>query len=119
MGTHPIFESDFDCLTEFRTIKMYLSRVIRSKPKTGILMMNMGGPSTIPEVKPFLTNLFNDRDLLKLPFNQAKMADFIVWRRYQKIERYFGNWWRITYWYVDKDTRRRNGPSVGRFESGN
>ena len=41
---------------------MYLSRVIRSKPKTGILMMNMGGPSTIPEVKPFLTNLFNDRD---------------------------------------------------------
>ena len=40
---------------------MYLSRVIRSKPKTGILMMNMGGPSTIPEVKPFLTNLFNDR----------------------------------------------------------
>ena len=41
---------------------MYLSRVIRSKPKTGILMMNMGGPSTIPEVKPFLTNLFNDRN---------------------------------------------------------
>jgi len=68
---------------------MYLSRVIRSKPKTGILMMNMGGPSTIPEVKPFLTNLFNDRDLLKLPFNQEKMADFIVWRRYQKIERYY------------------------------
>ena len=43
---------------------MYLSRVIRSKPKTGILMMNMGGPSTIPEVKPFLTNLFNDRKWL-------------------------------------------------------
>ena len=29
------------------------------------------------------------RDLLKLPFNQEKMADFIVWRRYQKIEKYY------------------------------
>lgn len=26
---------------------------------------------------------------MKLPFNQEKMADFIVWRRYQKIERYY------------------------------
>ena len=26
---------------------------------------------------------------MKLPFNQEKMADFIVWRRYQKIEKYY------------------------------
>merc|ERR1711962_1707520 len=89
MGTHPIFESDFDCLTEFRTIKMYLSRVIRSKPKTGILMMNMGGPATIPEVKPFLTNLFNDRDLIPLPFNQKYAAQHIVSKRYKKIEAHY------------------------------
>jgi len=59
------------------------------RPKTGILMLNMGGPATIPEVKPFLTNLFNDKDLLKLPFDQSKMADFIVWRRHQMIEKHY------------------------------
>ena len=39
--------------------------------------------------KPFLTNLFNDRDLLKLPFDQEKMAQFIVWRRHGKIEKHY------------------------------
>ena len=52
-------------------------------------MMNMSGPSTIPEVKPFLTNLFNDKDLLKLPFDQEKMAKFIVMRRVKRIEKYY------------------------------
>ena len=57
--------------------------MFRQKPKTGILMLNMGGPSTLPEVKPFLSRLFNDRDLLKLPFNQELMAKFITERRYR------------------------------------
>ena len=60
---------------------MRMTSKVLSRPKTGILMMNMGGPATIPEVKPFLTNLFNDRDLLKLPFNQEYAAKFIVERR--------------------------------------
>ena len=38
------------------------------KAKTGILMMNMGGPQTAHEVKDFLTRLFLDRDIIKLPF---------------------------------------------------
>jgi hypothetical protein len=38
------------------------------KAKTGILMMNMGGPQTADEVKDFLTRLFLDRDIIKLPF---------------------------------------------------
>ena len=41
----------------------YFSR----KPKTGILMMNMGGPETLDEVHDFLLNLFMDRDLIQLP----------------------------------------------------
>ena len=63
--------------------EMRITRALRQKPKTGILMLNMGGPSTIPEVKPFLSRLFNDRDLLKLPFNQELMAKFITERRYR------------------------------------
>ena len=31
------------------------------KPKTGILMLNMGGPRDSSEVQQFLTNLFADR----------------------------------------------------------
>ena len=38
------------------------------KAKTGILMLNMGGPQTTGEVKDFLTRLFLDRDIIKLPF---------------------------------------------------
>jgi len=38
-----------------------------SKPKTGILMLNMGGPENLDEVHSFLLNLFNDRDLMQLP----------------------------------------------------
>lgn len=57
-------------------------------------MLNMGGPATIPEVKPFLTNLFNDKDLLNLkipflPFNQEQIASFIVRRRTPKIEAHY------------------------------
>ena len=36
--------------------------------KTGILMMNMGGPRNSEEVQGFLNNLFADRDIIKLPF---------------------------------------------------
>ena len=41
-----------------------------TKPKTGILMLNMGGPSTLPEVGDFLHNLFMDRDIIQLPFQR-------------------------------------------------
>lgn len=39
-----------------------------SKAKTGIFMLNMGGPQTAGEVQDFLTRLFLDRDIIKLPF---------------------------------------------------
>ena len=36
--------------------------------KTGVLMLNMGGPRTADDVEMFLTRLFLDRDIIKLPF---------------------------------------------------
>ncbi|ORY28765.1 hypothetical protein BCR39DRAFT_533735 [Naematelia encephala] len=48
-------------------------------------MMNMGGPSTIPEVHDFLSRLFHDRDLIPLPF-QRFLAPVIAKRRTPKIE---------------------------------
>ena len=38
------------------------------KAKTGILMLNMGGPESTDQVQPFLTKLFTDTDIMKLPF---------------------------------------------------
>uniref|UniRef100_A0A8C4L705 Ferrochelatase n=1 Tax=Equus asinus TaxID=9793 RepID=A0A8C4L705_EQUAS len=50
------------------------------KPKTGILMLNMGGPETLGEVHDFLLRLFLDRDLMTLPI-QNKLAPIIAKRR--------------------------------------
>merc|ERR1712156_1338654 len=54
------------------------------KPKTGILMLNMGGPRDSSEVQQFLTNLFADRDIIKLPL-QDKLGPWIAKRRTPSI----------------------------------
>lgn len=33
-------------------------------------MMNMGGPSTLDQVQPFLTRLFTDSTIISLPFQK-------------------------------------------------
>ncbi|MGE5178345.1 MAG: ferrochelatase [Bacteroidota bacterium] len=35
--------------------------------KTGILLLNLGGPDTLDAVRPFLTRLFSDREIIRLP----------------------------------------------------
>jgi len=36
-------------------------------PKTGLVLLNMGGPDSLEAVRPFLYNLFSDRELIRLP----------------------------------------------------
>lgn len=55
-----------------------------SKSPTGILLMNMGGPSTLDEVGDFLSRLFHDRELIPLPL-QSRLAPLIARRRTPKI----------------------------------
>uniref|UniRef100_A0A8C5LUH8 Ferrochelatase n=1 Tax=Leptobrachium leishanense TaxID=445787 RepID=A0A8C5LUH8_9ANUR len=55
------------------------------KPKTGVLMLNMGGPETIDDVHDFLLRLFLDKDLMTLPA-QSKLGPFIAKRRTPKIQ---------------------------------
>ncbi|UZJ54370.1 hypothetical protein CBS101457_003690 [Exobasidium rhododendri] len=55
------------------------------KPPTAILLMNMGGPSTLDEVGDFLGRLFNDRELIQLPF-QSRLGPLIARRRTPKIK---------------------------------
>ena len=54
------------------------------KPKTAILMLNMGGPRNSEEVLGFLTNLFADRDIIRLPV-QNKLGPWIAKRRTPSI----------------------------------
>ncbi|KAJ8402119.1 hypothetical protein AAFF_G00373540 [Aldrovandia affinis] len=55
------------------------------KPKTGILMLNMGGPEKLDDVHDFLFRLFMDKDLMTLPV-QNKLGPFIAKRRTPKIQ---------------------------------
>lgn len=65
-----------------------ISHKAKIKPKTGILMLNMGGPGTLDEVESFLTRLFTDQDIMKF-FLQSLLGPFIARQRTPKIqERY-------------------------------
>ncbi|EAL62969.1 hypothetical protein DDB_G0288891 [Dictyostelium discoideum AX4] len=63
----------------------------KPKIKTGILMLNLGGPSKLEEVEPFLTRLFTDKEIFKLPFQKytgtliAKRRSNAVMKLYEAI----------------------------------
>jgi ferrochelatase len=61
-----------------------------SKVKTGIVMMNLGGPASLDEVEPFLLELFADREIIQLPF-QRWLGPFIARRRAPKVRGLYQN----------------------------
>ncbi len=52
---------------------------------TGIVMMNLGGPKTLEDVRPFLLKLFEDREIIQLPA-QRFLGPFIANRRTKSVE---------------------------------
>lgn len=40
------------------------------KPKTGIVLMNMGGPSSTDKVGEYLLRIMTDRDMIQLPIQR-------------------------------------------------
>ena len=59
---------------------------MKTPKKTGILLLNLGGPQRLEEVRPFLVNLFSDRQIIRLgpPLLQPLIARIIAWRRAPK-----------------------------------
>ncbi|MCX8026338.1 MAG: ferrochelatase [Thermodesulfovibrionales bacterium] len=51
--------------------------------KKGIVLLNMGGPDSLQSVKPFLKNLFSDRDIIRLgpSFLHNTIASIIIKKR--------------------------------------
>ncbi len=58
--------------------------------KTGIVMMNLGGPATLDQVEPFLLELFADREIIALPF-QGWLGPFIAHRRAPKVRELYAS----------------------------
>ncbi|MBA3522440.1 MAG: ferrochelatase, partial [Gemmatimonadales bacterium] len=58
------------------------------KAKTGIVMMNLGGPANLDQVEPFLLELFADREIIQLPL-QRWLGPFIARRRTPKVKRLY------------------------------
>ncbi|ERN42022.1 ferrochelatase [Rubidibacter lacunae KORDI 51-2] len=40
--------------------------------RVGVLLLNLGGPDTLEDVRPFLYNLFSDPEIIRLPFRQLQ-----------------------------------------------
>ncbi|CAB3240924.1 unnamed protein product [Arctia plantaginis] len=57
-----------------------------SKPKTAIIMLNMGGPETTQEVGDYLLRIMTDRDMIQLPV-QSRLGPWIAARRTPEVEK--------------------------------
>ena len=44
--------------------------------KTAVVLVNLGGPDSQKEIRPFLFNIFNDSDLIKFPFGRKGQSFF-------------------------------------------
>ncbi|XP_026325617.1 ferrochelatase, mitochondrial [Hyposmocoma kahamanoa] len=55
-----------------------------SKPKTAIIMLNMGGPKTTDQVGDYLHRIMTDRDMIQLPV-QNKLGPWIAKRRTPEV----------------------------------
>lgn len=58
----------------------------------GVILLNLGGPDSLDAIKPFLYNLFSDRDIIKLgpSFLQRPIASLIINLRLRKTREAYG-----------------------------
>ena len=65
---------------------------MRGEDTIGVLLLNLGGPDSLKAVKPFLYNLFSDREIIRLgpSFMQKPLAALISTLRSSKSCRMYG-----------------------------
>lgn len=61
-----------------------------NRPPTGIVMLNLGGPKELGAVRPFLRELFADREIIQLPA-QSVLGPFIANRRTPAVMRNYAD----------------------------
>ncbi|XP_015117159.1 ferrochelatase, mitochondrial [Diachasma alloeum] len=57
-----------------------------ARPRTGILMLNMGGPKTTDKVGEYLHRIMTDRDMMQLPM-QSRLGPWIARRRTPEVQK--------------------------------
>lgn len=57
-----------------------------SKPRTAIVMLNMGGPQNTDQVHDYLHRIMTDRDMIQLPV-QSKLGPWIAKRRTPEVQK--------------------------------
>ncbi len=63
-----------------------------SRPRTGLVLLNLGGPADLEAIRPFLDELFADREIIRLPggaLGQRLIARMIVRARLAKVTSYY------------------------------
>jgi ferrochelatase len=60
----------------------------RAEGRVGVLLLNLGGPDQLEDVRPFLFNLFSDPEIIRLPFSwlQKPLAWLISTSRAKKSQ---------------------------------
>ncbi len=56
--------------------------------KTGIVLLNMGGPADLESVGPFLEQVFDDREIIQLPLHRW-LGPYLVRRRTPRLEKLY------------------------------
>lgn len=64
----------------------HCSNTSRPRPKTAILMLNMGGPQNTSQVNDYLLRIMTDRDMIQLPV-QSKLGPWIANRRTPEVQK--------------------------------
>ncbi len=65
---------------------------LQADRKTGLVLLNMGGPESLEDVEPYLYKLFSDRHLIKLPGGpllQKPLARLLARRRAPKSREHY------------------------------
>lgn len=57
-----------------------------NKYKTGIIMLNMGGPRTTDGVYDYLHKIMTDQDMIQFPFMQDRLGTWIAKRRTPEVQ---------------------------------
>ena len=65
----------------------------KSPREIGVILHNLGGPTSLDAVRPFLRNLFLDPEIIRIPlpgiigrlFPRRLFAEFVSWRRTPKV----------------------------------
>lgn len=65
---------------------------MKSEKPTGVVLLQLGGPDSLPSVEPFLYNLFCDPDIIDLPLAflfRKPLAGLISSRRAPKVQQFY------------------------------